>query len=104
MSSKKKVKTEAKEDIPTRIPLMQRPRFNLFYTMMVIVLFSAGIILLILSYSIFSDIPSLLFVSLGVLGLGIILLTMRSSYKKTAPSVEEEEEAKTDDSLRMRNR
>lgn len=103
MSSKKKSKTETPEELEGKVPLMQRPYFNLFYTFLVITLFSIGIILLILSYSVLSDMPSMLFVSLGVIGLGIILLTMRSSYKNTAPKAEQEEE-KDDNGLKMRNR
>ena len=101
MSSKPK--KEPSEEFEGRVPLMQRPYFNLFYTFLVITLFSAGIILLILSYSVLSDTPSILFVSLGVIGLAIILLTMRSSYKNTAPKAEEEKE-KDDNGLKMRSR
>ena len=76
-----------------------RPYFNMFYTFLIITLFSVGIILLILSYSVLSDVPSILFVSLGVIGVAIVLLTMRSSYKNTAPQAEEEEK-KDDNGLR----
>lgn len=103
MSSKNKSKTETSEEIEGKVPLMQRPYFNLFYTFLIIILFSVGIVLLILSYSVLSDVPSILFVSLGVIGLGIVLLTMRSSYKNTAPAAQQEEE-KDENGLKMRNR
>ena len=104
MSSKTKSQSETSEEFERKVPLMQRPYFNMFYTFLVITLFSIGVILLILSYSVLSDMPSMLFVSLGVIGLAVILLTMRSSYKNTAPQAEEEEEKKEDTGLKMRNR
>ena len=105
MSSKAKSQKTTPEEFEKKVPLMQRPYFNMFYTFLVITLFSVGIILFILSYSVLSDVPSMLFVSLGVIGFAVILLTMRSSYKNTAPQAQEEEEEKKEDSgLRMRNR
>ena len=103
MSSKAKSKKATSEEFEGKVPLMQRPYFNMVYTFLVITLFSVGVILLILSYSVLSDVPSILFVSLGVIGLAIILLTMRSSYKNTAPQAQEEEK-KDDNGLKMRNR
>ena len=103
MSSKAKSKKVTSEEFEGKVPLMQRPYFNMAYTFLVITLFSVGVILLILSYSVLSDVPSILFVSLGVIGLAIILLTMRSSYKNTAPQAQEEEK-KDDNGLKMRNR
>ena len=48
MSSKKtKKESEAPEDV--YIPLMERPKFRLFYSITVYGLFSVGILLLILS-------------------------------------------------------
>ena len=100
MSSKKKNKEpELPED--TSIPLMERPRFRLFYSIAVYTIFSVGIILLILSYSIWEGNPYVMFGALGILGVGIILMTMRSSRKHSAPPKEEE---KDEDTLQMRTR
>ncbi|MHA1199035.1 MAG: hypothetical protein ACTSQF_06765 [Candidatus Heimdallarchaeaceae archaeon] len=101
MSSKKKKKAQ---EMPEEVilPLMERPRFRLFYSITVYTLFSAGIILLILSYSILDGNPYALFSALGILGVAIVLLTMRSSRKHSAPAQEEEE--KDEDTLQMRAR
>jgi len=102
MSSKKSKKLPESE-IEAKLPLMQRPKFKFIYTMAIIAFFSLGIILLILSYSIWSENSYALFIALGVLGVGVIMLTMRSSYKNTAPAAEKEEE-KDKDTLQMRSR
>ncbi|MHA1222166.1 MAG: hypothetical protein ACTSSG_03575 [Candidatus Heimdallarchaeaceae archaeon] len=102
MSKNRKKKTEKSEESGERIPLMQRPRFNLIYSIIVTVLFATAIILIILSYSI-ESLGFVLFIALGILGVGIVLLTMRSSYKHTAPA-EEEKKREDDDSIKMRNR
>ncbi|MCE7742195.1 MAG: hypothetical protein GOP50_07020 [Candidatus Heimdallarchaeota archaeon] len=100
MSSKKKKKEpEIPEEV--QLPLMERPRFRLFYSIAVYTIFGAGIILLILSYSIWDGNPYVLFSALGILGVGIILLTMKSSRKHSAPPEEEEKE---EDTLQMRAR
>ena len=104
MSSKKKNKDQQPIDEKTKIPLMRRPKFNLIYTILIISFFSLGIILLILSYSIWQDYGFTIFIALGVLGVGIILLAMRSSYKSTVPEKEKEEKKKEDKGLQMRNR
>ncbi|MCE7739544.1 MAG: hypothetical protein KAU62_09705 [Candidatus Heimdallarchaeota archaeon] len=104
MSSKKR-KKEPEPETGIKLPLMQRPKFKLFYTMAVISFFSLGIILLILSYSIWADNSYVMFIALGVLGVGIILLTMRSSHRGSAPSSDkQEEEEKDKDTLKMRTR
>ena len=104
MSSKKKKKEpEVEEEVV--LPLMERPKFRLIYSIVVYTFFSAGVLLLILGYT---DIwPSetaqqvATFTSFGVLGIGIVLLTMRSSRKHSAPQPEEE---KDEDTLQMRTR
>jgi len=104
MSSKKR-KKEPQPETEIKLPLMQRPKFKLLYTMAVIGFFSLGIILLILSYSIWVDNSYAMFIALGILGVGIILLTMRSSHRGSAPSSDEQEEEKKDkDTLKMRTR
>lgn len=101
--SSKKIKKEPEPEIEVKLPLMQRPKFKIFYIMLIISFFSLGIILLILSYSIWADSSYALFIALGVLGVGVILLTMRSSYKSSAPADQEEQE-KDKDTLQMRGR
>lgn len=100
MSSKKK-KNEPETPEIKQVPLMERPKFRLFYSIGVYSIFGIGIILLILSYSIWEGNIYVLFSSLGILGVGIILLTMRSSRKHSAPP---EKEEKDNDSLQMRTR
>lgn len=105
MSSKKR-KKEPELETEIKLPRMQRPKFKLFYTMAVISFFSLGIILLILSYSIWKNNSYVMFIALGVLGVGIILLTMRSSHRGSSPSSDkqEEEKEKDKDTLKMRTR
>jgi len=100
MSSKKKRKELDIPETEDKLPLMERPRVKMLYTFAVITFFSVGIILLILSYSVWDD-PYSMFVALGILGLGIILLTMRSSQRHSKPQKEEE---KDEDTLQMRFR
>ncbi len=101
MSPKKEKKKPEKSEEEKQLPLMERPRFRLIYSIVVYSFFGVGILLLILSYSIWSDYPYTLFIALGILGVGIILLTMRSSRKHSAPPPEEEEDT---DTLQMRTR
>ena len=103
MSSKKTNTKKPEEEFERKPSLMERPRFNLIYTIVIFLFFEAGIILIILSYTVLSGNSYILFVSFGVIGVGIILLTMRSSYKHTAPTASEEEENK-DEGLKMRDR
>ena len=100
MSSKKKAK-ELDILAEEPLPLMERPKFRLFYSIAVYALFSVGIILLILSYSVWDSNMYVLFGALGIIGVGIILLTMRSSRKHSAPPPEEK---KDEDTLQMRTR
>jgi len=106
MSSKKKKKEpEVPEEV--YVPLMERPKFRIFYSITVYALFSIGILIIILAYTVFVDAegnanPFALFGGLGVLGVGIILMTMRSSRKHSAPP--EEEKEKDEDTLQMRTR
>jgi len=105
-SKKKKQEPELPEDL--YVPLMERPKFRLFYQITMYLLFSAGIILLVLTYSLpqFRENTNLqtyvMFGALGILGLGIILMTMRSSRKHSSPP--EEEKEKDTDTLQMRTR
>lgn len=104
MSSKKKQSQKHQPEIPEEklLPLMERPRFRLFYQIVVYTILGAGVILLVLYYTIWQDQAVALFSSLGVLGVGIILFTMRSTRKHSAPP--EEEEEKDEDTLQMRTR
>ena len=105
MSSKKR-KKDPEPETEIKLPLMQRPKIKLLYTMAVIGFFSLGIILLILSYSIWDENSYAMFIALGILGVGIILLTMRSSHRGSSPTSDkqEEEEEKDKDTLKMRTR
>jgi hypothetical protein len=105
MSSKKINSKKAEEEVERKPSLMERPRFNLIYTIAVFLFIGTGVILVILSYTALSGNEYILFIALGVLGLGIILLTMRSTYKQSTPSTTEEEEEKDkDEGLKMRDR
>ncbi len=103
MSSKKKQSQKNQPEIPEEklLPLMERPRFRLFYQIINYTILAVGVVLLVLYYTIWKDQIIALFSSLGVLGVGIILLTMRSSRKHSAPP---EEEEKDEDTLQMRTR
>ena len=104
MSSKKPNSKKSVEEVERKPSLMERPRFNLFYTILVFIFIGAGIILVILSYTALCGNGYILFVSFGVIGVGIILLTMRSSYRHTAPTTSEEEDKSKDEGLKMRDR
>jgi hypothetical protein len=101
--SSKKGRKEPEQEIEVKPPLMERPKFRLAYTMGIITFFSIGIILLILYYSVWNEYGYTLFIALGVLGLGVIMLTMRSSYRSTSPAADEKEQ-KDEDTLQMRSR
>ena len=103
MSSKKTNSKKPPEEIERKPPLMERPRFKLIYTIVVFLFIGAGVVLAILAYTALSGTNYILIVALGILGIGIILLTMRSSYKHSAPSASEEEEDKHE-GLKMRER
>jgi intracellular septation protein A len=102
MSSKSKNKPKIEDEIEERVPITQRKYFNLIYSLVVYTLFAIGVILIILSYSILKD-TVVIFIAFGVLGLAIILFTMRSSFRHSAPQPSEEPEDK-DESLQMRSR
>ncbi|MHA1955272.1 MAG: hypothetical protein ACXAAM_05190 [Candidatus Heimdallarchaeaceae archaeon] len=102
MSSKNQNKPKKEEEIETKLPITQRKYFNLIYSIVVYVLFGVGVILIILSYSILQE-GYTIFIAFGVLGLAIILFTMRSSFKHSAPQPSEEKEEK-DEGLKMRDR
>ena len=103
MNSKKTNSKKPSEEFERKPSLMERPRFNLIYTVVIFLFIGAGVILVILAYTALSGTNYILIVALGILGLGIILLTMRSSYKHSVPSESEEEEDK-DEGLKMRDR
>ncbi len=104
MSSKKTNSKKPEEEFERKPSLMERPRFKIIYTIVVFLFIGAGVILVILSYTALSGNGYILFVALGVLGIGIIMLTMRSTYKHSAPSTSEEEEEDKDEGLKMRDR
>ena len=102
MSSKSKNKLKTEDEIEEKLPITQRKYFNLIYSLVVYTLFAVGVILIILSYSILSE-GVTIFIAFGVLGLAIILFTMRSSFRHSAPQPSEDTEDK-DEGLQMRNR
>jgi len=102
MSSQKSNKPKKEEESETKLPIAQRKYFNLIYSIVVYVLFGVGVILIILSYSILQE-GYTIFIAFGVLGLAIILFTMRSSFRHSAPQPTEEKEEK-DEGLKMRDR
>jgi FtsH-binding integral membrane protein len=102
MSSKNRSKPKKEEEIETRIPITERKYFNLIYSIVVYTLFAIGVILIILSYSVLQQ-GYAIFIAFGVLGLAIILFTMRSSFRHSAPQPSEEKEEE-DDGLKMRTR
>ena len=104
MSSKKTNSKKPEEEFERKPSLMERPRFNLIYTIVVFLFIGAGVILGILSYTVLSGNGYMFYIALGVLGIGIILITMRSSYKQSAPTTSEESEEDKDEGLKMRNR
>ncbi len=102
MSSKNQNKLKKEEELETKLPISQRKYFNLIYSIVVYVLFAVGVILIILSYTILQE-GFAIFIAFGVLGLAIILFTMRSSFRHSAPQPSEEKEEK-DEGLKMRDR
>ena len=102
MSSKNKNKSKKEEEIETRLPITERKGFNLIYSSVVYILFAVGVLLIILSYSVVEN-QYVIFIAFGVLGLAIILFTMRSSFRHSAPRPSEEKEDK-DEGLKMRER
>jgi intracellular septation protein A len=102
MSSKNRNKPAKEEELEEKLPIAQRKYFNLIYSSVVYVLFAVGVILIILSYSVLQE-GYAIFIAFGVLGLAIILFTMRSSFRHSAPQPSEEEEEK-DEGLKMRQR
>jgi len=104
MSSKSRSKPKKEEEVETKLPISQRKYFNLIYSLVVYTLFAIGVLLIILSYSNVFQQGYAIFIAFGVLGLAIILFTMRSSFRHSAPQPSEEKEEEEDDSLKMRAR
>ena len=102
VSSSKNRSKPKEEEFEPKLPITQRKYFNLIYSLVVYTLFAIGVILIILSYSILQD-TYVIFISFGVLGLAIILFTMRSTFRHSAPQPPEEKEEK-DEGLKMRDR
>ncbi len=104
MSSKKK-NTPEKEEQPTKkTGLFHNKRFNLIYTVIIVLLFVAGMTL-ILVFQVFLDNEYGFFAGLGIMGLSIILFTSRTSYKHSIPSKDaDEKEEEKNEGLQMRRR
>ncbi len=107
MSVKKKSKSSQKNGEKVvaaankKKPLVENKKANFVYNLVFYIAILAGLILFIVSQSIASS--TLLFVSFGVLGLGIVLLVQKHVYKQSS-SVNKPETSKSDDSIQLRRR
>ncbi|MHA1303761.1 MAG: hypothetical protein ACTSQE_03230 [Candidatus Heimdallarchaeaceae archaeon] len=96
MSKGKTSKVEKKE------PPAERKKSNLIYNIISYTITLVGVFLLILGQILTIDI--LFFISLGVLGLGIMLIVQKSVYKQTASTAETESQEDDDTGLQLRRR
>ena len=107
MSLQKK-KIPEKQDESTKKPdIVQRKRFKLIYTGIIILLFVIGMTLIL----VFAINPDHEYYSigfptgLGIMGLAIILFTSRTTFKHSAPKSDtEKKEGEKSDTLKMRRR
>lgn len=84
-------------------PIAKRKTFNIIYTIIMLISFIVGVLLLILSNAVFkSDV--VFFIGLGIIGLGIVLLTQRSVYQQTGGTVVEPKNKEDKESLKLRER
>jgi len=94
------MKSEGKNDISE--DQEKKKRKNLVYSIVSYSIAAMGVVLLIISQATATDI--LFFISLGVLGLGIMLIVQRSVYTQTKYSSDEVEEKKDKERLELRKR
>ena len=95
---------EVKRTLKENIPPVKKKLFNIGYTIVMLLFMSSGVILLILSNSVFQN-DIVVYISLALLGIGVILLVQRSVYKQTAPMTKTSDENKEDEeSLKLRPR
>lgn len=100
MPSKKHSKTTPQVD---KVPITKKRSFNIIYTSVMISFFAIGILLLILSNSVFkSDV--VFFIALGIIGIGIVLLTQRSVYRQTAGETTASKKDEEEMGLKLRER
>ena len=105
MSSKKKKSKEEEEEVEDKLPIAQRRSFNIIYNVVMYSLFAIGVGFIVLSSTnVLGDASWPFLVSLGIIGLAIVLFTMRSSFRATAPLDTEEEKEEKDEGLKMRER
>ena len=94
-----KDKTSSSEDSPA-----EKKGPNIIYTIVSVAILLSGITFLILGQALKNDV--FFFISLGLLGLGIMLLVQRSVYKQSSSTSKStiKNEEKEEDGLRMRER
>ncbi|UJG43039.1 MAG: hypothetical protein K9W46_11775 [Candidatus Heimdallarchaeum endolithica] len=80
----------------------KKKRKNLIYNIVSYSIALLGVVLLIISQA--TSIDILFFISLGVLGLGIMLIVQKSVYTQTKYSSDEKEEKGDKDKLELRKR
>ncbi|MHA1865959.1 MAG: hypothetical protein ACTSWZ_05570 [Candidatus Heimdallarchaeaceae archaeon] len=80
----------------------KKKRKNLIYSIVSYSIALLGVVLLIISQA--TSIDILFFISLGVLGLGIMLIVQKSVYTQTKYSSDEKEEKRDKDKLELRKR
>ena len=88
------------KDVPSP-PIFEKPVFKTIYTIAMFSFFIVGFLLLLLSRE--AGIDILFIIGVLLIGLGIVLLTQRSTYKQTAP-VNLTSEEKEEDRLSLRHR
>ena len=105
MSLKRKI-PEKQDESTKKTDIVDRKRFKLIYTGIIILLFIIGMTLILVFSLIEVDYKEYgFFTGLGVMGLAIILFTSRTTYKHSAPTKDDEEsEEEKSDSLNMRRR
>ncbi|UJG40322.1 MAG: hypothetical protein K9W45_10830 [Candidatus Heimdallarchaeum aukensis] len=94
------MKSKGKNDISEEQE--KKKRKNLIYSIVAYSTATLGVVLLIISQATATDI--LFFISLGVLGLGIMLIVQRSVYTQTKYSSDEVEEKRDKERLELRKR
>ena len=112
MSSNKKKKrikeSTTKKDgtFDKKEPLAERKRPNIIYITIAATITITGIILFIIGMTTQNEsLGSTLFIiSLGLIGLGIMLIVQRSVYKQSKTTSKPEKKVENDESLQLRNR
>ncbi len=105
MSLRKKKIPEKIDESKKKADMVDRKKFKLIYTGIIILLFVIGMTLILVFTLIEVEYGEYgFFAGLGVMGLAIILFTSRTTYKHSAPTKDAEEEEENSDTLKMRRR